>query len=199
MTQFVINGLFAVLCVVIGILGTLFIQFLLRKEKFKEIFYKERFSAYKETADCVLQLVAKAGTVIDIVRGETETADLARLQKERLELVAKIDQLRHCLWRNDAIISDSVLQNAHKALLWASALGDIVADRIGNASLEISDRAINLNTGMNAIISFTQSALNTMREELGIDKLSEETLKTIYYGSNLIRKYKGGKYANDIP
>ncbi|HHT9135982.1 MAG TPA: hypothetical protein ACFYEK_01930 [Candidatus Wunengus sp. YC60] len=60
MPSSIITGIFSILGVIVGICGTFFAQLFLRKEKFKEIIYKEKLSAYREIIEKLFDVVIGA-------------------------------------------------------------------------------------------------------------------------------------------
>ncbi|OPY13522.1 MAG: hypothetical protein A4E74_02541 [Syntrophus sp. PtaB.Bin075] len=196
MTQNVVTGLFTLLGVILGILGTLLTQLFLRKEKFKEVLYKECLVAYKEAAEGCRKLLMKTGTIIDIARNaQGAPPDESHLVAELTEFASLVDQLRNCLWRHGAVMSDDVLQKAHCFIFKAVDVRDIVAHRM-ESPFETEFRTDLIKED---VLLGCKTSLDAMRKELCVDELSKDTMKTAYFGKNLIRKLsdKGKDYTGD--
>jgi hypothetical protein len=145
--------------VVVGLIG-LYGHFVLRKEKFKELLYRERFFAYKE--------IAEIGFI-------THTSHLHALtDHKKIEQFAKNSlRLNESLYKFSLFISPSVGRKMNKFRLeMLSRMEDFLGSEKELQEFFLKDSyAKTLDERWMAVI-------NEMRKELGIDVLTESLTKT---------------------
>ena len=142
----------------LGVAGTLAFQIFLRKEKFKELVYKERFTVYKQLVECAVEIVHL--WPILMMEGISHIEDPASRDKLNSEL-ARYPRL---LSLAEYIAADQVLQPAthFRQLTVLTVKKDGRREQYGG-------------------IVGAQMALTTaVRADLGIDPLAKDIKKTVH-------------------
>ncbi len=135
---------FTLFGVIIGIFGTLYVQFLNEKSKYKEIIFREKTVFFKEINEAISNIYSS----------------LSHIEKDAriIEMKIRIRELYAILMKHSAITSTKLLGACN------SFAGEI-------ANIENFDEIKDYLTKTNFIVFLTA----VEREELGTEKLSDET------------------------
>ena len=165
MIQVLIAGIFLIIGAAIGALAMFYVQMVLRKEKFKEIIYKDLLSTYEELASNCRNLYI---AYLDVLKQPQGLDQLAKLH-------AKAVQLGDILGGSVVVASDAVY--AHVGKMISNALDPIERDpSVGDDPLKAFELVRNQNVGFEYAV-----VLNKMREELGIELISQDIIKTVEF------------------
>lgn len=169
--QVIVSGLAVVLSAMIGAVVMFYVNTILRKEKFKEIIYKERLSAYKEIAELGFKVWYRCLQLsLDYEKMKDLTADTARLEESADKNYLLLSGcVNNELGKFMSIVTDTcvILRELPK-----QEIGDIVKKEHPTRTVE---------SGFYRIV-------NQMRKELGIETLSEDTIKTFQFGIREIKR-----------
>jgi hypothetical protein len=167
MSSVVIAGLFGIIGAVIGAAVMWFIQMELRKEKFKEIIYKEKLTVYQQLSEWVNMMVM---TVLRnwVDDSPFEGLDAGVKKKELEEKNAKFSDL----FGSSLLISASVREKLKDVQVAYIKLAPVVSKHLGAHSLQDPPETI---------IIFDKKcldAVNSMRKELHIEAIDDSILGT---------------------
>jgi len=146
-----LNFLFGLLGIIIGIGCTIWVQFFLRKENFKKVIYKEKFVIYKE-------LVSKLNNLsIALASRMEENFEFKRSVVKGKKLSCEIDSFSFAFSRGWHIISKDLLKPCMDIAIVAKSLTDESPEK---SYINIRNDIVNV--------------IDSMRKELGVDKLSND-------------------------
>ena len=152
MPSSIITGIFSILGVIVGICGTFFAQLFLRKEKFKEIIYKEKLSAYREIIE----------KLFDVVIGAHRYKAEKTIQDDK-EWTNKVSSFCITIARNEFVVSKDVynlFSEFAKMLVKLKTIDDVTYTKMVRYSTDI---------------------INTIRKDIGVDILSKDLEKTFQF------------------
>jgi len=182
MSNIVVNGFFTLAGILLGILGTVYVQFVLRKEKFKEILYREQLAAYKEIAERMWDVSN------GFYRFSEDAEQMKELHEDTERLTAAIDKNILCIssvvYKRVSMFRDDTTK-AMMEYITSPGIQDLVKGGVQANRLT--------SNGKHFLVAF-----NTIRNELCIDALSEDILKTINFGKNFFRKMNGKDNSGNI-
>jgi gas vesicle protein len=156
-----IAGVFTIIGGVIGFI----VQLLLRKEKFKEIIYKEKLAASIELSKRLWHFKTTALEVI-----------VSKVEMEKLEEEAP--DIREFIWGKGFLISESVSEKADK----------FVVDTVFSVSCLKAE--VELAATSREVFSLVQDKYrkvsNALRQDLHADLISEDIYKTLKFGDKIM-------------
>ena len=153
-------ALYSLLGVLLGGLLSVHVQLSLRKERDKEVVYKERIAAYKEIAECFWKIRILYAAVFN------DKNKCKEVREEFLRLNDAIDQ--NILFVSDVIRKQLVKFRAEVTV----GVLKIVQDDLGLKEL------IKSNPGDRLVEERCRAMINEMRRELGVDVLSKDMLES---------------------
>lgn len=155
-----ITGLFGLFCALIGVGGGFAINLVLRKEKFKEIVYKEQLLVHKEIAEA-------RGKILTLF------SESLKDRKKVDELAAEAVRVGDIFRRHSLLVSDEVRKST----------GDFVMAAVDPFIVRKKDKEVIDDSKAESVIVYEKyhAATNVAREELGIEPLSESIAKTFKF------------------
>jgi len=140
---------------------TIYIQLIMRREKFKEILYKERLPVYADIVKQVSEITFMAGQFEQQIQGQKNIFKMDKLVRQ---VLCFDDTTRSA----EYLISKEAFEFCCDFLTALNSLGR-----------EIAKNPTSINTALERIHGSAIDVINAIRADLGVDKLSKSIQTTI--------------------